>query len=424
MQKNSLPILFLILLTQVFGFYACSNDSQSTESKSGKADSLQFVESSAGLPSAGRWRHGLAFYDMNKDGNLDILAPPPRKASQPNRRPFIWLGNGKGEWTSVPPIVPAVKYDYGGIAAGDFNDDGIPDIMLAMHMTGLKGLMGEGNDSYGEFNSGLPGHFDSRAVVSADFNNDGVDDVAAVAEADFGGRQRNAPRLGISVCLGSKSGWQCNFVEGPETLGWLFADQIVTGDVNGDGNVDIGVGSLQHRADLIVWVGDGKGRFTPFNPNLPQGLHYPSVAFADIDRDGRDDLIASVGGFGPKGVKALKVFLSREDGFDDMSEGLPNDKVYVAVGAGDLNGDGTPEIVGGTPAGRLHIFSYNEGKWKRKTVSGLSETHNGEFFNIYCVDINKDGFDDVVFNHYSENIGGGIRVFLTIPQQRQQPSGH
>jgi hypothetical protein len=423
MQKKSLPILFFILLAQVFGFYACSNDSQPTESQSGKADSLRFVESSAGLPGDGQWRHGLAFYDMNKDRNLDILAPPPRKAPQRDHRPFIWLGNGKGEWTAEVLSVPHSKYDYGGVAAGDFNGDGIPDMTLAMHMTGLKGLKGEGDHHYGEFNSGLPGNFESRAVVSADFNNDGVDDVAAVAEADFGGRPK-PPRLGISVCLGSKSGWQCSIVEGPETLKWLFADQIITGDVNGDGNADIGVGSLQHRADLIVWVGDGKGGFSPFNLNLPQKLHYPSIAFADIDRDGRDDLIASLGGFGRKGVKALKAFMSRKDGFKDMSEGLPGDQAYVAVGAGDLNGDGVPEIVGGTPAGRLDIFSYKEGKWKRKAASGLSETNNGEFFNIYCIDVNKDGFDDIVFNHYSENVGGGIRVFLTIPQQRQQSSGH
>ncbi len=424
MHKISAAILRFVLFLCVLGFYACSNDSQPSRSvDAGTAvDALRFVESSAALPSSGAWRHGLDFYDMNIDGNVDILAPPPRKPSQMDPHPFIWLGNGKGEWTAETLSLPNSKYDYGGIAAGDFNGDGIPDMTLAMHMIGLKSLMGEGSGRYGAFNSGLPEYFDSRALVSADFNNDGIGDIAAVAEADFGGRQ-NPPRLGINVCLGSQTGWRCRFVEGPEELNLLFADQIVTGDVNGDGNADIGIASLQHRADLIVWLGDGKGGFTPFNVNLPKKLHYPSVSFADFDGDGRDDLIASIGGFGSKGIKALKVFLSREEGFKDISEGLPGDKVYVAVGAGDLDGDGKPEIVGGTPAGELDIFAYKNGKWKKRAASGLSGTKNGEFFNIYCVDINKDGFDDIVYNHYAENVGGGIRVFLTIPQQGNL-SGH
>ena len=417
MPKIPGATLIFLIFAHVLGLYACSNDSRPPESKTA-ANSLRFVESSAGLPSAGQWRNGLCFYDMNKDGNMDILAPPPRMASGTDRRPYIWLGNGKGEWSSAPPNVPSFKCDYGDIAAGDFNGDSIPDMTLAIHMVGLKGLRGEGNGHYGEFNSGLPSYFDTRALVSADFNNDGIEDVAAVSEADFASRQ-HPPRLGINVCMGSKSGWQCGFVEGVKEAGWLFADKIITGDVNGDGNVDIGIASLQHRADLIVWLGNGKGGFTPFNRNLPQGLHYPSVAFADINGDGRDDLIAIISGFGRKGVKAIKAFFSREEGFKDMSEGLPGDQAYVAVGAGDLTGDGVPEIVGGTPAGKLDIFSYNQGKWDRKSVSGLSDAHTGEFFNIYCVDVNKDGLDDIVYNHYAENTGGSIRVFLTVPPQGQ-----
>jgi len=422
MQKHSLAVIFCISVALFFGLYACSDDAGPVKSRSVKTD-FRFVESSDGLPVAGRWRHGLAFYDMNKDGDVDILAPPPRKASQDDRRPFIWLGNGKGEWAAQVPNVPPSKYDYGGIAAGDFNGDGIPDMALAIHMTGLRALKGKGNWRYESFNSGFPEYFDSRALVSADFNNDGLEDVAAVAEADFGSRQK-PPRLGINICLGSESGWKCGFVEGPDTVNLLYSDQIITGDVNGDGNADIGVASLQHRADLIVWLGDGKGGFTPFNRNLPKELHYPSIAFADIDQDGQDDLIASLSGFGSKGVKALKAFLSREAGFEDISLGLPENQAYVAVSAGDLNGDGKAEIIGGRPGGQLDIFSYQEGKWKQNTVSGLSETNNGEFFNIYCVDINKDGLDDIVFNHYADNVGGGIRVFLTIPRQEQKATVH
>lgn len=136
----------------------------------------------------------------------------------------------------------------------------------------------------------------------------------------------------------------------------LIADKVVTGDVNGDGNVDIGVGSLNHERTEIVWLGDGKGGFTPFNKGLIQKVHYPSVDFADLNGDGRDDLIASVTGFGREGIRAIKAFLSEKQGFSEMSDGLPDQTVFFAVKACDLDGDGSMEIVGGTAAGGYGYF--------------------------------------------------------------------
>lgn len=410
----------------LMGVSDCNSGTQGSNTETTEP-SLTVVESSTGLPSSGQWRQGIAFHDMNRDGHLDILAPAPRKASKSEQRPFIWFGNGKGEWMLSSPTVPVdITYDYGDIAAGDFNGDGIPDMALAIHVQGLKGLKGEGSGIYTAFSKGLPflEGFASRALVSADFNHDGIEDIAAVSEGRFGKKEMGA-RKGAMRCLGSKNEWQCRMLgDEKETLG-LFADQIITGDINGDGHVDLGIASLQHKRDLIVWLGDGKGGFTPFNQGLPTELHYRSVAFADVNGDGRDELIASITGFGKDGMMALKAFSMQKDGFIDMSTGLPEREGFLAVAAGDLDGDGLPEIVGGTAIGGLKVFSLKNGKWRQMATPELPQAGLYRIYNTYCVDLNGDRLDDIVVNYAAEkNNAGGIRVFLSVPSPKPAAKGH
>ena len=128
--------------------------------------------------------------------------------------------------------------------------------------------------------------------------------------------------------------------------------------------------------------------------------------------------MASITGFGKDGIMALKAFLSEKDGFKDISRGLPDKEAYLAVSASDLDGDGLPEIVGGTAVGGLNVFSRKKGQWQQVKTSGLPEGGLQRIYNTYCVDFNNDGFNDIALNYATEkNNAGGIRVFLTVPRQ-------
>ncbi|HXT22203.1 MAG TPA: hypothetical protein VN923_15730, partial [Thermoanaerobaculia bacterium] len=69
-----------------------------------------------GLPQNGQWRDGLAIADMNEDGHLDLVTPPPRKAL--GRGPAIFLGDGAGHWRvwQEARFPRDVRYDYGDVA--------------------------------------------------------------------------------------------------------------------------------------------------------------------------------------------------------------------------------------------------------------------------------------------------------------------
>ncbi len=393
--------------------------SHTSEIKEVKND-LVFIGSSGGLPTTGQWRQGIDFFDMNQDGQLDILAPPPRTTPQPNGTsiPFIWYGNGKGEWFQADIEVPAdkIKYTYGGISGRDFDGDGIPDMALAMHGIGVRVLKGKGHGKYEDFSKGLyDRNFKSRALLADDFDRDGRLDIAAMSEFKFS--DDFATPYGVAMISLAPDGWKFRYIADEEAVNGLAADQLTVGDVNGDGNPDIAVASLNSKMDLVIWINDGKGEFREFNDGLPKEKIYLSVALSDLNRDGKDDLVASISGFGKKGFVGLKAFLAGPEGFEDFSEGLPTSEIFEAINACDLDNDRNIEIIGGTQKGGIKIYSLKGQKWAEIKVDGLPKEGLERISGIYCVDVNGDSYSDIAVNYAKSGTKeGGVQVFLNVPR--------
>jgi len=428
MMTKTVNLLKLFSIIALAGITACNSGTGDTpgktaEKKEKEKAELKFADASKGLPSTGLWRQRIALYDMNGDGKMDILAPPPRKALEMkmDNRPAVWYGNGRGEWLQGRlDVPPNIKYHYGATAVSDFDGDKIPDVALPMHQVSTRVLKGEGQGKYADLSDGIPPEdkFLSRAAVTADFNNDGMPDIAFASESRS--EKTDPEPKGVWVCSRGDKEWKCSPIAEKEA-GGLFADQLTVGDVNGDGNKDIAVASLVTWRPLVIWLGDGKGGFTAFNEGLPAlppaapRYVYIGVVLVDIDRDGRDDLIASMSGFGKDGFYGLKAFLSRPDGFEEISEGLPNRAAFFALDSCDLDNDGSPEIVGATGEGGLKIFSRKGDAWGEVNISGLPENGLILPYGVYCRDMNGDGLKDIVMNYASDQLKlGGIRVFYNI----------
>ncbi len=251
---------------------------------------LAYVESSVGLvpPTLDGGGTELEMGDVDGDGHLDLVSIGDHGSPYVNTDQhgvMVWFGDGAGSWG----VVMTGEFGYGGIALGDVNGDGFMDVGYGMHhnYSGidlgdqlLEVALGDGSgSSWTPWDDGLATNGEDWGMFSTDFadvDNDGDLDVGSNS---FG------CCAGVHVYLNQGDG---TWVQSFGFLGGNSADEIVFGDINGDGNADFAV-SQQYGT---VYLGDGSGGFALDDGNLPAGGSSGrlGVSLGDVNGDGREDL--------------------------------------------------------------------------------------------------------------------------------------
>lgn len=195
------------------------------------------------------------------------------------------------------------------------------------------------------------------------------------------------------------------------------AVRTVTADVNGDGTLDVILGTGPGGGSQIR-VLNGKTltdlvpQFMAFESSFNGGVY---VAAADFDGDGRAEIIVSPDQGGGPRVKVVglqgNVLQTRADFFGINDS---NFRGGARVAAGDVNGDGRPDLIvaagmGGGP--RVSILDGNS------VLSNTPRNLTADFFafdptlrnGVYVTvgDMNNDGFGDLIFG---AGPGGGPHV--------------
>ena len=253
----------------------------------------------------------------------------------------VLLGNGDGTFR------PVVTYDSGGstavsAAVTDVNGDGKLDLLVANEcgtsstcQNGSVGVL-EGNGD-GTFQAAtvlnVEGAIESLAVK--DVNADGKQDVIV----GMGGQNNN-----VGVLLGNGDGTfqpQVTYNSGGNTV-----LSMTVADVNGDGKPDLLVGNLcdmsNNCADGSVGVllGNGDGTFRPVVNYSSGGSGVWSLAVADLNGDGRPDLL-DVSFF----YNTVGALTGNGDGtFHAVTTYNPGGILPRSVAVADLNGDGKLDV--------------------------------------------------------------------------------
>jgi hypothetical protein len=285
--------------------------------------------------------------DFNRDGHTDIaLGCSDRKNANlnggnggTNGGLVIILGKGDGTF-KAPTYYPTG--DVASIAMGDFNGDGLLDIVLTDNaQQNVIFFDGKGNGTFGQEPISISTNAAARGVVVADFNEDSFDDIAFV--------KASGSLFDLYVALGKGDG---TFTVSSTAAATQIGEFLTTGDTNADNHADIvsatitEPGKTQIGDSLFVLLGKGDGTFnTPvtYLSDIPSDPH-----LADVNGDGIPDVIAG-------GSLGALVYQGNGDGtFVPYASGsLPSQEPVIggfaltyAVNAGDYNNDGNADLIG------------------------------------------------------------------------------
>ena len=298
---------------------------------------------------------GIAAADLNGDKYPDIVA-----ASGPIS---VLLRDPAGAFK--PPVNYNLQSGAQAVAAavGDMNGDGRNDVVTSSAVTTQSGaftgaidvVLGNGDGTLGRQNSypmgGLPGGpvgVGSSGIVLGDFNGDKKIDVAA----GFQSSPFAAKSGGISVLLGNGDGTLRPAVTYAGGSASVYS--LAAADFNGDGKLDLAAGGGTDSLDggvLMILLGNGDGSFQSaktLTVGSPAGV--PSaIAAGDINGDGKPDIVAAVSNAGSQA--SVVVLLGNGDGTFRQLAPVPTRVAGAAIALIDLNGDGHPDIVVGDCCG-------------------------------------------------------------------------
>ncbi|MFJ8159449.1 FG-GAP-like repeat-containing protein [Streptomyces sp. NPDC096136] len=293
----------------------------------------------APLTSSSLFINSALIQDVNGDGHKDVVSQDSR-----GNVALVWLGDGSGalgagaavELNPTPGCDttgdnPCVARFPASVGVGDFDEDGKPDLATANTNTNnVAVVLGNGDGTFGAATRfGLAGGTGPQGIAAADLNGDGHLDLVT----------SNSSTGTLSVLLGDGDGGFGTASSVP--AGLTLPSKLTLSDVNEDGKQDAVIVAPGTPGHVAVLLGDGAGGFAAASV-LSAGSNLTSASVSDLNGDGHADLVVS-------SSSSHQVIVLEGDGTgafgSPLAFGLNGATNPQAAAVADLDGDGRPDVV-------------------------------------------------------------------------------
>ena len=328
--------------------------------------------------------------DMNNDGKPDVVTVGYNYAGPPSALVFTNNGTGNLTFCTSAPVDPNAYF-----TVADINNDGRPDLIVSdSYNSGLTTYIqnptpqpatGYAQHQYTAGNNSI-------GLAAADINNDGQTDLIT---ADSQGATLTVLTNNGSGIFGSNV--TLNVGSQPFS--------VAAADINNDGRVDL-ISANFNGGSITIYTNHG-GIFvsnTTINLPLAPSAHQPySIVAADLNNDGKVDLVTANWAGGPGNIDVL--YNNGSGGFA-VNATLPADGAPESIIAADINNDGKLDLVCANAAASSLIIYTNRGN----SFGSNTTIHVGS--GPHCViaaDVNLDGKIDLI----TANFGASTLSVLT-----------
>jgi enediyne biosynthesis protein E4 len=399
-----------------------------------------------------RWGHGVAWGDVNNDESLDLLLgtfadydPLVEQGYTSGTFKPDQLAIGSATGFTIKSTLPETYGWTSGLAFADLDNDGDKDLVLSRHQEDGYDQAAAGEtialrNNAGSFEiapAAIPPNdrnkVGGRSMAVLDYNADGLLDLF-IAQDRFAG--------GKSSLLRNAGGFR--FVDATRSAGLPSSIEgfgVSAKDLTGDGHGDLYVVGSNR---LFIAKGDGTFREVGAKatglvrpapaPDRPKVDFDTGVSVGDVNRDGRPDVAvashyASAANTGRR-IPAVSLYLNKglnssgNPTFEDVTTkaGLPSVASRSAdVNINDYDNDGWPDIAAGVAVSRTRpaIFrslGLSNGVPRYAAPAGVGEvkgtaepgdqSHYG--LPVAAADYDKDGRLDVFYDFFFSNVDGQL----------------
>lgn len=303
--------------------------------------------------------------------------------------------------TSVSFLPPAETYRSGGsidqgVAVADLNGDGILDMVVSSYSGVVGVLLGNGNGTFQPVVTYKTGGTSDYFVTVADVNGDGKPDIIVSACAPAGGDCGSVDGL-VSVLLGNGNGTFQKALT--YDTGAVKASAVSVADVNGDGKLDLIVtnwyGAANGDGTVSVLLGNGDGTYQKAVTYDSGGPQANGQGVADVNGDGIPDIVA-VNYYSSGSVEgSIGVLIGKGDGtFQPTVTYLTGGNQASGIALGDVNHDGYPDVIVGNLANPTVGVLLNAGNGQYEPA--VTYNSLGDINMVAVGDLNGDGNLDII----------------------------